>query len=462
MKIVLAGLLLAAGLHAQFRLANGLIPPILTVATLPAAASSTNSTVIVTDSSTGCTVGGGTTILWCYSNGTSWVAISGTGGAGSLTVNVNTVLVGTAATLNFNAGSGITLSGVFGSSINNVQITADTAVIQSKANLQSATAPFICVDDGTSGGTAYKFACATSLGAYAANQIMFLRVVTTSGSTTPTANIDTLGNKTITDSLAAALATTTTLQSGAEYPAWYDGTHIRIMTLPFGTGGGGITALTGDATASGSGSVALTLATVNSSIGTCGDATHVGQATYNAKGLTTACTPVLITGTSLYLAAAGPSAGISTPPSSCGSEPCGTDTVIFDSGALTALPSGGCYDINIRTSVTTTTSGDNWTLWFGTAAATGGSLTLYTSTNLGPWHFWASICNLAGSQTSQTAVWEEVEANGVGLATKGNSTTMSQTTTGNTLHISLTNATNNGSAVTTTTTPIHFTVALGQ
>ena len=59
---------------------------------------------------------------------------------------------------------------------------------------------------------------------------------------------------------------------------------------------GGITALTGDGTATGPGSAAFTLATVNSNVGTCGDATHVGQVTLNAKGLTTACTPVAITG----------------------------------------------------------------------------------------------------------------------------------------------------------------------
>lgn len=53
-------------------------------------------------------------------------------------------------------------------------------------------------------------------------------------------------------------------------------------------------ALSGDATLANTG--ALTLATVNSNVGTCGDATHVSQVTLNAKGLTTACAPVAITG----------------------------------------------------------------------------------------------------------------------------------------------------------------------
>lgn len=61
-------------------------------------------------------------------------------------------------------------------------------------------------------------------------------------------------------------------------------------------GGGGITQLTGDGTAGpGSGSQTLTLATVNSGPGTCGDSTHVCQVTTNGKGLVTSQTPVTIT-----------------------------------------------------------------------------------------------------------------------------------------------------------------------
>lgn len=57
---------------------------------------------------------------------------------------------------------------------------------------------------------------------------------------------------------------------------------------------GGITALTGDVTASGSGSVAATLATVNSNTGSFGDATHVGAFTVNGKGLITAASSTAI------------------------------------------------------------------------------------------------------------------------------------------------------------------------
>lgn len=56
-----------------------------------------------------------------------------------------------------------------------------------------------------------------------------------------------------------------------------------------------ITTLTGDVTASGPGSAAATLATVNSNVGTFGSATQTGVFTVNGKGLTTAASSVTIT-----------------------------------------------------------------------------------------------------------------------------------------------------------------------
>jgi hypothetical protein len=63
-------------------------------------------------------------------------------------------------------------------------------------------------------------------------------------------------------------------------------------------------ALAGDITTAG-GALATTLATVNSNVGTCGDATHVAQITLNGKGLATACAPVAITGAAPTGAAGG-------------------------------------------------------------------------------------------------------------------------------------------------------------
>lgn len=65
-------------------------------------------------------------------------------------------------------------------------------------------------------------------------------------------------------------------------------------------GGGGITALTGDVTASGSGSVAATLATVNSNVGSFGSGISIPSFTVNGKGLITA-----VAGNALSVATTG-------------------------------------------------------------------------------------------------------------------------------------------------------------
>lgn len=68
-----------------------------------------------------------------------------------------------------------------------------------------------------------------------------------------------------------------------------------VDSVATASSGSGITALTGDGTASGPGSAALILATVNTNVGSFGDATHVPAITVNAKGLTTAVTSTAIT-----------------------------------------------------------------------------------------------------------------------------------------------------------------------
>lgn len=77
------------------------------------------------------------------------------------------------------------------------------------------------------------------------------------------------------------------------------GNHLNYVSgtgITCGTGiGNGITALTGDGTATGPGSVAFTLATVNTNTGSWGSATQAPQFTVNAKGLVTAAANVTVT-----------------------------------------------------------------------------------------------------------------------------------------------------------------------
>lgn len=111
-------------------------------------------------------------------------------------------------------------------------------------------------------------------------------------------------------------------------------TGVSTATISGGGGGGGITQLTGDGTTpSGSGSQPLTLATVNSSPGVCGDATHVCQVTTNGKGLVTGQTPVALSG------GGGGGSGITqltgdvTTPSGSGSQPATLATVNSNPGS---------------------------------------------------------------------------------------------------------------------------------
>ena len=81
----------------------------------------------------------------------------------------------------------------------------------------------------------------------------------------------------------------------------------------------GINQLTGDGTAGpGSGSQALTLATVNSGPGACGDATHVCEVTTNGKGLVTAQSAVAI---GAYAVASGTNGLYSTFPCTVSASP---------------------------------------------------------------------------------------------------------------------------------------------
>ncbi len=100
-----------------------------------------------------------------------------------------------------------------------------------------------------------------------------------------------------------------------------------------------ITSLTGDGTATGPGSVALTLATVNSNTGTFGDATHVAQVTVNAKGLATAAASVAITFPTVVTSINGATGALSgiTHTSTL---PC-AGTQVFTNGLLTSV-TGTC------------------------------------------------------------------------------------------------------------------------
>ncbi len=122
-------------------------------------------------------------------------------------------------------------------------------------------------------------------------------------------------------------------------------TSISDDRTPFvtpGSSGSGITQLTGDVTAGpGSGSQAATLATVNSGPGVCGDSTHVCQITTDAKGRTTAQTPIAISG--------GGGIGDTTVSVSAGtqsSNSCSSSTNVTMTGLTTSMVVSAGYSAN--------------------------------------------------------------------------------------------------------------------
>jgi hypothetical protein len=136
---------------------------------------------------------------------------------------------------------------------------------------------------------------------------------TSSGGTTPSLTLSTTvtgilkGNGTAIS--AATAGTDYVIPSGnitgtaANITATSNGTltTLSALSLPYSqiTGApAAITSLTGDGTASGPGTAAFTLATVNSNVGSFGDASHVATFTVNAKGLITAAgnTAIAISG----------------------------------------------------------------------------------------------------------------------------------------------------------------------
>lgn len=87
------------------------------------------------------------------------------------------------------------------------------------------------------------------------------------------------------DSLKKLSVDTSSRRNG--YALTFDSLNHKWVLAPNGSGTG-ITALTGDGTAAGSGSAVFTLATVNSNVGTFGSASSVASVTLNGKGLVTA------------------------------------------------------------------------------------------------------------------------------------------------------------------------------
>lgn len=180
---------------------------------------------------------------------------------------------------------------VGGSYFNMTQVATPTAPISGSNNLFFKSDNLLYKQLST--GTAFQVGTVTSVALVAPS---FLTVsgspITSSGTITLTSNFGNLTDAG-TDGIVVTGGTgvVATNASLAQHVA--DGSHNGYLSSADWTNfsnaaGGGISALTGDVTASGPGSAVATLATVNSNVGSFGSSTAIPAFTVNGKGLITA------------------------------------------------------------------------------------------------------------------------------------------------------------------------------
>lgn len=168
-----------------------------------------------------------------------------------------------------------------------------------------------------------------------------------------------------------------------------------------------ITGLSGDATASGPGSVTLTLATVNSNVGTFGSATQAVVFTVNAKGLITAASATTITPAIGSITGLGTNvATFLTTPSSANlaaalTDKTGTGVAVFATSPTLVTPTLGVATATSINGLTITTSTGALTIANGKTLTVNNTITL-AGTDSTVMTFPSSSATIARTDAGQT------------------------------------------------------------
>lgn len=202
-----------------------------------------------------------------------------------------------------------------------------------------------------------------------------------------------------TNTQLTALINVATASLNGALPAWPnntttffrgDGTYQTLNCAAIsgvGTGcssAAGISALTGDVTATGPGSSAATLATVNSNVGTFGSATQSVQLTVNGKGLVTAAAGVTVTPAvgSITGLGTGVATWLATPSSanlaSAVTDETGSGALVFATSPTLVTPALGAATATTINGVTI--DNNAWSTYTPTATCAVGSITTDTIT----------------------------------------------------------------------------------
>lgn len=221
----------------------------------------------------------------------AFISYSARGNGGAVASSV-TSLNTLAGALTLAAGSGITITDNGTNTITISSSTSGTFALRDLSNLTSTAVNASIIPAASSAvdlGSLSKLWANAFFSSIQANAI-------NSGSTTNLA-ID-AANRTMYANDGATLVLDFSSATGPTSITQSPGNNTtKLATTAFVTAAmsaSGITALTGDGTATGPGSVPLTLATVNSNVGSFGSASSVMTQTVNAKGLTTAAASVAI------------------------------------------------------------------------------------------------------------------------------------------------------------------------
>lgn len=229
--------------------------------------------------------------------------------------NITLTPVGNIITISSTSSGGTVTSVALADSTNLFNITGSPVTTSGTLTLSSfksqSANTFLAAPNGSAGAPTFRLILPADVPTLNQNTTGTASNITASSNSTlttltalslPASQLTGTGNLTdvgtdgiiITNGAGAVIGTGTSI---AQHVA--DSTHNGYLSsTDFNTfsaaASGGITALTGDVTATGPGSVPATLATVNSNVGSFGSASSVASVTVNAKGLTTAASSISI------------------------------------------------------------------------------------------------------------------------------------------------------------------------
>jgi len=201
--------------------------PIRTSATLPATCS-VNEVLLLT------TAAAGSNIYVCLT-ANNWVPQAG--GSGAVTIQNGGTSVGARATQNFAPGTGLITSITDTGTKLNIQQTVDTAMVVSKAALQSGSA-LLCRSASAS-ASAYTCALTPTLTGYTSGMVLNWRPDVTGIGGATTLNVDQLGAVSVVKADGVSAPGSADIITGQLYLLWYDGTAFRLLSTSGSSGSSG-------------------------------------------------------------------------------------------------------------------------------------------------------------------------------------------------------------------------------